>query len=182
MAAGEEDERMRRVRETAGADVSVVSNMYATFLRHPDLQAVYGPFGEQLRRGSLPARDRELVILRTAWNCGSAYEWGAHVDAARTSGITDDEMRRIAEGADAPGWEPFDAALLRAADELHLDACITDETWAVLAARYAPHELIELAALIGNYHLIAFVANSAGTQPEPELAPLPVLPEPDASG
>src|ERR1039458_4065366 len=62
-------------------------------------------------------------------------------------------MRRTAgPGAD---WDAFEAALLRAADELHADSCIGDATWAVLAGHYDDAQLIELIMLVGRYHLVA---------------------------
>ena len=63
-------------------------------------------------------------------------------------------------GPAAPGWDPFDAALLRAVDELHDDSHLTDETWAVLADRYDDKQLIELPMLVGQYHLVAFTMNT----------------------
>jgi alkylhydroperoxidase family enzyme len=35
--------------------------------------------GRLLDRGSLSLRERELVIDRTCFRCGSEYEWGVHV-------------------------------------------------------------------------------------------------------
>jgi hypothetical protein len=35
--------------------------------------------GGLLDRGSLTLRERELVIDRTCFRCGSEYEWGVHV-------------------------------------------------------------------------------------------------------
>jgi len=72
----------------------------------------------------------------------------------------DDELTRIAMGPAAPGWDPFDAALLRAVDELHDDSRLTDGTWAVLADRYDDKQLIELPMLVGQYHLVAFTMNT----------------------
>jgi 4-carboxymuconolactone decarboxylase len=63
--------------------------------------------------------------------------------------------------------------LLRATDELHADACIADDTWDALAARYDERQLIELPMLVGHYHLVAFTLNSLGVQPESGLEPLP---------
>ena len=56
--------------------------------------------------------------------------------------MADAELRRIARGPDA-GWDPFDAALLRAADELHVDSFIADATWKTLSARYDVPQLID---------------------------------------
>ena len=123
-------------------------------------------FGGKLLAGKLPARDRELLILRTGWRCESEYEWGQHVLIGRAAGITDEEVRRIQDGPDAPGWSPLDATLLRAADELHDDSCIADATWATLASHYDDKQLIEIPMVVGQYHLVSFCLNSLGVQRE----------------
>src|SRR5439155_2015404 len=119
--------------------------------------------------------DRELLILRTAWHPQAAYEWGQHVAIAQNAGVTDDEIGRVPDGPDADGWDPFDAVLLRAADELHGDACLGDATWAALAERYDERQLIEVPMLVGHYHMVAFALNSLGVQRE---AGVPGLPTP----
>src|SRR5271169_1282466 len=89
-----------------------VLNIFATLARHPALFKRWLPFGGRLLQGSeLPARDRELLILRCGWNCRSDYEWGQHARIAATAGISEEEIARVAEGPDAAGWEPFDATL-----------------------------------------------------------------------
>jgi len=146
---------------TAAADI------FATLVRHPGLFRRWLPFGGKLLAGKLPARDRELLILRTGWRCRAEYEWGQHVLLGRQAGIGADEIERIKEGPDADGWADFDAALLRAADELHEDGCITDDTWAVMAGRYDERQLIEVPMVVGHYHLVSFTLNSLGVQREP---------------
>ena len=83
-------------------------------------------FAGKLLAGKLPARDRELLILRSARRCTSSYEWGQHVRLAKQAGISAEEIDRVAAGPDASGWDPFDRTLLTAVDELHDDACLTD--------------------------------------------------------
>ena len=56
------------------------------------------------------------------------------------AGLSDEEIVRITDGPDAPGWDPFDAALLRAADELHEDQFLGDTTWKALSQRYSPQQ------------------------------------------
>lgn len=135
-------------------------NLWTTLVRHPGLFRRWIPFGGKLLAGKIPTRDRELMILRTAWRCRAEYEWGQHCRIARQAGVTDDELARIATGPASPGWDPFDTALLRAVDELHDDSRVTDETWAVLADRYDEKQLIELPMLVGQYHLVAFTMNT----------------------
>ena len=143
------------------------SNIFATLVRHPGLFRKWMPFGGKLLAGKLPARDRELLILRTGWHCHSVYEWGQHAIIGRQAGLTDDELRRIQAGPDAPGWDAFDATLLRAADELHDDSCISDTTWRALARHYDERQLVEIPMLVGHYHLVAFTLNTLGVQREP---------------
>ena len=135
-------------------------------VRHRSLFRRWLPFASKLLAGKLAPRERELVILRTGWRCRSEYEWGQHVLLAQDAGLTSDEIRRIRVGPEAPGWEPFEATLLRAVDELHDDNCVSDATWHALAERYNDQLLIELVMLVGHYHLVAFTLNSLGVQRE----------------
>ena len=142
-----------------------VLNIYRTLARHPKLLKRWGVFGTHiLYKNSIPARERELVILRTGWLCRSAYEWGQHVLIARASGLTDDEIEKVKDGPDAAGWSEEDAALLRATDELHADAFIGDATWAALAERYDTLQMIDLVFTVGQYHVVSMALNSLGVQ------------------
>lgn len=141
-------------------------NIFATLVRHPRLFRRWLPFGGVLLTGLVPARDRELLILRTGHRCEAHYEWAQHVRIALDAGVTADEVERVRSGPDADGWDPFDAALLRAADELHESSRISDPTWAVLAERYDERQLIEVCMVVGQYHLVAFTLNSLGVEVE----------------
>ncbi len=154
-------------------------NIFATLAHHPRLLARWLPFANHiLLKSSLPARDRELLILRTGWRCASPYEWAQHVQIGLAAGLSEADIARIADGPDAAGWDPFDAALLRATDELHDTGRITDTTWAVLASRYDTEQLLEVPATVGQYHLVSFLLNSARVEldasvPEPSVSPPP---------
>jgi len=149
-------------------------NIFRTFGRHPKLLKRWLVFANHiLFKSTLPARDRELAILRTGWNCRAEYEWGQHVIIGRAVGITEDEINRITLGPDAPGWDPFDATLLRAADELHGDTFVTDGTWAALEERYSTEQLMDLVFTIGQYTLVSMALNSIGGQLDPGIEGFP---------
>jgi alkylhydroperoxidase family enzyme len=173
LPADQRDEQQRELLGNVGGVTGAASNLFDTLVRHPGLFRKWLPFGGKLLTGKLPARDRELMILRTGWHCRSEYEWGQHVLIARSVGITDAEIDRVRAGPDAPGWDPFERALLAAADELHTDACITDATWGALAERYDERLLIEVPMLVGHYHMVAFTLNSLGVQREEGVPGLP---------
>lgn len=169
VAPGDLDAEAHELLAGVARPGSTATNIFATLVRHPGLFRRWLPFGGKLLSGKLPARDRELLILRTGWRCRSEYEWGQHTLIGAATGLTDTEIRRIQAGPDAPGWDPFDATLLRTADELHDDSSISDETWRRLAARYDERQLIEVPMLVGHYHMVAFALNSLGVQREPDV-------------
>jgi len=167
LAPGERGPEVDELLRSAGGPGGSALNIFATLVRHPGLCRRWLPFGGKLLAGKLPPRERELAILRTGWRCRAEYEWGQHVLIGRQVGLTEEEIRRIQDGPDAPGWDPFDAVVLRAADELHDDSCVTESTWRALAQRYDDRQLIELLMLVGQYHLVSFALNSLGVQREP---------------
>jgi 4-carboxymuconolactone decarboxylase len=123
---------------------------------------------------TLPLRDKELLILRTAWLSRGNFVWGAHsTGGGKQAGITDEELTRITKGPDAAGWNAFDAALLRAADELHTSRFITDATWKTLAGRYNEGQLVEALFVVGNYTLLSMFHNSVGLPLRPGMKALP---------
>ncbi len=156
-----EAEQNQAARELLEDTILRDANIFTTLVRAPGLFRKWLPFGGKLLRGKLPGRDRELLILRTAWNCQAEYEWGQHVIIGGNEGITAAEIRRIAS-ADIEGWNETDSVLMRAADELHDEYCLSDTTWAKLAGRYDTEQLIEIPMLVGHYHLVAMTLNSLG--------------------
>ena len=168
-------ERMGRRDPRALLGASPPINIFATLAHHPKLMKRWMVFGNHvLAKSTLPARDRELLILRTGWNCRAPYEWGQHVAIGADVGITDDEIERIAAGPDAPGWDPFDATLLRAADELHADQSLTDATYAALAERYDEQQLLDLVFTVGQYHLVSMALNSMRVQRDDGVTGVPI--------
>ena len=156
----ETDERTRELLAGLGrGDMTNALNIFTTLAHHPKLMKRWSGFGGVLLySGELPAREREILILRTGWNCRSEYEWGQHKRIGMDAGLTEDEV--VATTKDDGGWNADDAVLIRAADELHADSKLSDATWEALAARYSTKQLIELLMLVGQYHLVAMTLNS----------------------
>ena len=171
------DPDLKRILEAVPGGVSRRlgdNNIFPTFAQHPDFFRAWLPLGGfLLTAGKLPGRDRELLILRTAVNCRSSYEWGQHVRISLDGGIDRQTIDRVLEGPEAEGWSQHEAALLRAADELHGDSRISDATWNVLAEAYDGQLLIEATMVVGHYHMLAFALNSFGVELDEGLEPLP---------
>ena len=129
--------------------------------------------GYFVRNATIPARDREVIILRTAWLNRGDYIWGRHNIIGQEAGLTEQEISRVTRGADAPGWNNFDATLLRAADELYTSRFISEATWNTLGERYTESQQREIVLIVGNYTQLSMFQNTLGAQLEPGIGGLP---------
>jgi 4-carboxymuconolactone decarboxylase len=151
-----------------------VLNVLTTISRHPGLFERFMPFVLYvLQEQTLPARDREMLILRIGWLNQAKYEFGQHTLGGKRAGLTEDEILRITKGPDDPGWNDIDAALIRAADELYHDAIISDSTWNTLSERYDEKQLMDVVFTVGLYNLVCWALNSFGVQLEEGIPGFP---------
>lgn len=142
-------------------------NLFTTLARNGRLFRHWRRFARVLLlRGTLPRADTELVILRVARNCDCEYERRHHERIALDAGHSLADVARVREDRDARGWTARQAALLRAADELHADRSLSDETWAQLRPLLSDAQLIELCMLVGHYEMLAMTLRSLGVQPD----------------
>lgn len=138
-----------------------ILHIFAALAHHPDLLRRWLVFGNHVMgKSTLPPRERELVILRVGWICGAEYEWAQHVVIARATGIGDEEIRRVADGPEAPGWSPREAAILRATDELVTRRDLADATFAALREHLAIPECLDLIFTAGQYVLVSTLLRS----------------------
>jgi 4-carboxymuconolactone decarboxylase len=160
----ERDERQAELVRRAGAEAGV----YTTLVRATDVFADFLPFGRRmLRLSSLAPREREMLIMRTAFRCSAAYEWSHHDVIGRGVGLDDADLELLARGTVADGdADERTVLLIRAADELVADHILGDATWARLAEAYPVPQIIEICLLVGEYAMLAGALNSLGVQIE----------------
>jgi 4-carboxymuconolactone decarboxylase len=148
-------------------------HVLGTLAHHPALAKAFLTFNAHVAgESTLSVRVRELVILRISWQRKAEYEFVQHVILGRRAGLTDEEIERVQRGPDALGWDPLDADLVRATDELHVHARIQQPTWDRLAAHFNTAQLMDLVFLIGCYDVLAMAIQTFQSQLEPGVAPL----------
>ena len=139
-------------------------NALKTLLNLPELVDGVMPYTNYLlNESSLSPRQRELLVLRAAWLGGNQALWAGHAPAARNAGI---DVKRIAQGADAPGWEPLEANLLRLADQLYRNSSVTAATWQALSARFDLFHLMDAVETVNHFIVLSMIYNSLGVQPD----------------
>ena len=158
------DDETRRILDRARMRGRVL-NIFRTLAHHPKLLERWMVFGTHvLSKSTLPAREREMLILRIGWLCRSEYEWGQHVLIASQAGLTDEEIERIKAGPDAAGWSDLESSLLRAVDELRADAFISNPTWQALTVHLNRQQMLDLIFTVGQYNMVSMALNSLGVQ------------------
>ena len=113
---------------------------------------------------TLSPRHRALLVLRTAWLAQNGYLWSSQ--AARTDhGLTAEEVRRVAEGADE-GWSSFERTLVGLADELFRNAAVTDRTWTELRRLYDLEGAADAVVTVAEITAASVLFNALGVQPD----------------
>jgi alkylhydroperoxidase family enzyme len=143
-------------------------NIFTTLGQHPRLFRAWLRYSAHLMPfGKLPRRDTELVILRVAWQCRSAYEWHQHVPIGLRVGLTPDEVAGVTVSSPAEaGFTERQRTLLAVSDELIAQRELSDTTWSAVNASLHNREAIELCLLIGNYQGLASTIGGLAIQIE----------------
>jgi 4-carboxymuconolactone decarboxylase len=132
--------------------------------KSPALMRAHMQMGTVIFSSQIPARLRELAVLRVAWVSGAPFEWGEHVNIAKRFGVTREEIERVTQGSSAAGWNEHEAAIVRGVDELIVDQTLYDQTYATLARQWSEAQLIEYLMTVGHYVATALVQNALRVQ------------------
>lgn len=140
-------------------------NIFRTFARTPKALQTFLAWGGYIMsaENSLTPRQREIVILRVGYLCKSGYEFAQHVLIGLQSGLTQAEIGKIKQGAEA-GWTPEEAALIRMADELVADHFVSDPTWGQLRAQFDEKTVMDAVYTAGQYVQVSMFLNTFGVQ------------------
>lgn len=150
-------------------------NLHRVLARNVPTLTRWMPYAEHiLRENTLPPRDREIAILRVAWNTQSAYEWGLHARLARTLGFSDSDLNEIARGgAGNAHWLEHESALIDGVDQMMSDWEIGDATWSILSDHYDDRQLIDFVFVTCQFILVAVTLKSLRVPLEQGIEPLP---------
>lgn len=151
--------RDRQNPEGAGTALS-------TLVRHPDLTKAFLGFNIHLLfRSALPARLREVAILRIAHRRHCRYEWEHHVEMAKAEGLSGADVEAIRRGE---ATDDVDRLVITAADELDETSNLTDRTWDALGEHLDERQRMDFVFTVGAYGMLAMAFNTFGVQLEKE--------------
>ncbi len=149
--------------------------LYSLLLHSPGLAARMAATEAYVRfESSLPTALKEIVILATAREIGSQYEFQAHARLARQAGVSDEVIRSLALGEDPEGLSDEERVALSYARDLLQMRRISGPVFEAAMERFGSRGVAELSVIVGHYLMIDLFLTSL----EVELAPgaVPELP------
>jgi 4-carboxymuconolactone decarboxylase len=126
---------------------------------------------------ALERRLTELAILVTARELDNQFEWTAHEPAALKEGLDPAIIDVVKHRKPVAGLGPREAVIVSMGRELFGERKLASETFARAVELFGRREVVNLAALMGNYAMTAVLLDTVGQQLPPGRAPLLPAPE-----
>jgi alkylhydroperoxidase family enzyme len=137
----------------AGRDVPL---LYRTLGNAPAMLQAWTGMAWPLRHDATSPRGlRELLIMRVAQLTVASFEWLSHWDMAVKHGVSVAQLEQLDRWRDSDLFSPDERAALALADELTTGLDVADDTWAALAERFPPSELVELVLTVSFYACVS---------------------------
>jgi len=115
---------------------------------------------------------RELAITQVAaMTPGAEYEWVQHAAITLAVGGTQEQLDAIERGhLDAAVLGDDGRLVVRFTTQVVSDAAPDEETFAAMAARFTPREIMHLLLVIGQYMMVGRIMATTQLDLEPALA------------
>ena len=131
-----------------------VPNMFRTVAHRPEIfETMIAHFEAVLNTGTVPLKLKELVIVRTSQLNACEYCLASHSAIAKRLGLSEDQLRDLANHAQRDDFSPAEKAALRLTEQMTLDSTrVSDAEFARLRDFFDEGEVVELMAAIGLFN------------------------------
>lgn len=144
-----------------------------TFAHHPVLANVFSQFQVHLlSTNTLPVKERQIAIMRTAWLTKATYMWSSHLNTSKLVGLTDEMYGPIQRGADDPYFTEFERTVIRATEDLVGNYEVSDANWTALRKEWNEQQMLDFLFTVGCYVMVAGVMRSTGAERQDDLLDL----------
>jgi alkylhydroperoxidase family enzyme len=155
---------LRHIQERGGRPM----NLYRVLGNHPALLHAWVDFASVLRYQCGTSRAlRELIVLRIAQVCHSAYQWRQHLALALQAGVPQDRIDGLAEWRTSSLFEAPDRAALALAEGIA--ACSVDPAdHAQASTHFSQPEMLEIILTASFYTMCSRVLDATAVTSEGE--------------
>ncbi len=119
-----------------------------------------------LQDGTINPSLREIAILRVACMTSSIYEWQQHFYLAKTHQVSDNKIDIIQNENPVSGLSQEENFICLLADELSVNAALSDATFKKLFEDYSTEQACEFIMLIGYFNMLSRYLNGTRVQIE----------------
>jgi AhpD family alkylhydroperoxidase len=116
---------------------------------------------------SLPDSLRELAILTVAHALRNEYELHQHSPIARRLGITEVQLNELPDWRESTNFSAVQRAVIAFASEATVKRRVTDAVFAEVTTHLPRPQLVDLAVIVGWYHLCHVLIDSLAVEIEP---------------
>ena len=149
-----------------------VRGPYGVLLHSPKLAARVAHTGTYVRFDfDWPEALKETVILATAREIESQYEFTAHARLARQAGASESTIKALADGTAPAGLSGDEELVVRYTQQLLRNHKITDETYQAAVDRFGVQGTIDMTGLIGHYLLVGQILAAFEVELAPDMTP-----------
>jgi len=146
-------------------------NVWKMLCLTPDTATTFIDYSESVRHHTeIPAKIRELMIMRTGQLCAAPYEVHHHTRIAREVGLSDAEMAATAPGASSTTLDDTQRFVLSMVDALVTDKRLSQETFDEAVAKFGTKMVADMILLVGFYTMACMFLNSFDIDVEPQPA------------
>ena len=165
-------EEDRTVYDEIAESRGSIRGPYGILLHSPQLAQRVAATGAYVRfEGDLPKDLREVVILATAREIASQYEFTAHARLARELGVSESTIAALSDGSAPAGLSGDEELVVRLAQELLRNRNVSERTFDAVKDRFGVQGTVDLVGTIGHYQLVGNIIAAFGITLAPGMTP-----------
>ncbi|MHB8687273.1 MAG: carboxymuconolactone decarboxylase family protein [Candidatus Dormibacteria bacterium] len=151
------------------------SPLYRTLAHSPRMLAAWASLAWPLRHEtSIAGRLRELIVLRIAQLTQTPYQWAYHVHPGLSSGLSREQLKRLADWRRTDLFDDEERAVLAYAERV-ADLTVDDATYEDVARLFSAEQVVELTMTAAFYSNVSRVLQALQIELDPPFAAEPEL-------
>lgn len=139
-------DRLERERKVPTA------NIFSALASAPAVLDQFLSYANALRASELSPKLRELAILTVGHCTASVYEIAHHQSHGLKAGISEEQLKAIADYAQSPLFDVHERAVMVFAEESTRVVNVSGQTWDAVAAFLPERQLVELVLTVAWYN------------------------------
>lgn len=151
----------QKIYDAITASRGAVGGPWLALLHSPELAGRTAHLGSYIRfESTLDHKVVEFTALVAARELDCKHEWAAHVNHAQKAGIPMETIRAVYQKRGTESFSSEDAQIVGFVREMIHSHRVSEATFQAIYGRFGEKGIVELAATIGYYAMLACTLNT----------------------